>query len=347
MCLLLSLTAYVLRSFGLIARPDENFAREIMQLFSIGIHHLNMDGTKKLSSSTGLPIPTYRNTDIQTFARAWTGFKRQPARGNIEIHDWGSNRIDPMALDPRWRDVFPKMDLNGGYIGDLYPLCSDIPQRAFLNIGAKYILLGSSAVPEYQSGDELMNEIWVVTLSLNRTSSELFNILCNAGPDSQCRFRPVVILNRTLNCQGNECLIDEPRTIRLSDNPPIFYEYIRPACVELTFFPNNGRIVRKNAWPSNLHICANPLVDKAYEACCPKGETHYRNFCLFTGERVLYNTAEARCSTNSRFNDGVMCDYTWNYAWDSNPGCDVGAPEDWHWTNLNCTVQVKGENQTY
>jgi len=56
-----------------MARPDENFAREVMQLFSIGVYLLNIDGTLKVSPSTGLPIPTYRNTDIETFARAWTG----------------------------------------------------------------------------------------------------------------------------------------------------------------------------------------------------------------------------------------------------------------------------------
>jgi len=43
-----------------------------------------MDGTAKVSLDTGLPIPTYRNSDIQTFARAWTGYMRQSARGNIE-----------------------------------------------------------------------------------------------------------------------------------------------------------------------------------------------------------------------------------------------------------------------
>lgn len=38
--------------------PDENYAREVMQLFSIGLVQLNQDGTQKLDS-TGKPIPTY------------------------------------------------------------------------------------------------------------------------------------------------------------------------------------------------------------------------------------------------------------------------------------------------
>jgi hypothetical protein len=322
-----------------------------MQLFSIGVYMLNMDGTVKMSPDTGLPIPTYRNTDIQTFARAWTGFLQQSNRGNIENWDWYPNRIDPMAIEPRWRDVFPKMNLYGGYIGDGYPLCSNLPRRQFLNIGAKYILLGSSSIPEYQTGDEWWTESWwtpyntIISLSLNRTSSALYGALCNAGSDGKCRFQPVVTLNQTLVCQGKECLVDEPRTIRVSDSPPIYYEYIRPACIELTFF-NGGRIVRdyNNDLPG---ICANPAVDKAYEACCTNcgwwgcgGST----FCQFTGEKVLLSTAQSRCSANTQFNNGALCNWTWIDSDYSNPGCRVWTPEneDWHWTNQACIVQAKG-----
>lgn len=53
-------------------RPDENFAREIMQLFSIGLHELNNDGTRKLDTN-GNPIPTYNNDDIKEFAKIFTG----------------------------------------------------------------------------------------------------------------------------------------------------------------------------------------------------------------------------------------------------------------------------------
>ena len=52
--------------------PDENYAREIMQLFTIGLYKLNPDGTKMLDGS-GNPIPTYTNTDIKQLARVFTG----------------------------------------------------------------------------------------------------------------------------------------------------------------------------------------------------------------------------------------------------------------------------------
>jgi len=51
--------------------PDENYAREILQLFTIGLIELNMDGTPKLSG--GQPIETYTNDDIRGLARVFTG----------------------------------------------------------------------------------------------------------------------------------------------------------------------------------------------------------------------------------------------------------------------------------
>lgn len=49
-------------------RPDENYAREIMQLFTIGLFELNQNGTRKMDAS-GDPIPTYTNEDIKELAK--------------------------------------------------------------------------------------------------------------------------------------------------------------------------------------------------------------------------------------------------------------------------------------
>ena len=53
--------------------PDENYAREIMQLFSIGLFELNNDGSLRLDAG-GDPIPTYSNVEIREFAKIFTGF---------------------------------------------------------------------------------------------------------------------------------------------------------------------------------------------------------------------------------------------------------------------------------
>eukprot|EP00913_Durusdinium_trenchii_P018103 g17011.t1 len=145
--------------------PDENFAREIMQLFSIGLWKLNPDGTRKKDAS-GLDIPTYTNEHIMNFARVFTGFDEQADRDNVEYVQ-NHNFIDPMRVNARWHDVYPKPDLDGNFLGDGYPLCSDLPPGYFLLQGAKFEFLGHN----YGGSD---------VLSLD-SSSQLFAKLCGSG----------------------------------------------------------------------------------------------------------------------------------------------------------------------
>ena len=118
--------------------PDENFAREIMQLFSVGLYRLRMDGTVYVDAA-GEPLATYDNDDIMDGARLWTGFALRASRGNLEHYtgDNHENMVDPMKIVPTKRDAFPKMDLYDGHIGDGYPLCVELPPRAFLRKGAR------------------------------------------------------------------------------------------------------------------------------------------------------------------------------------------------------------------
>lgn len=95
-----------------------------------------------------MPIPTYDNYDIQTFARAWTGFQRHGTRSNYEGWNWNPNKIDPMQLVGDKRDPFPKLGLNDDYIADGYPLCRDLPQDDFLRKGATYRAVGNWNQPQ-------------------------------------------------------------------------------------------------------------------------------------------------------------------------------------------------------
>ena len=54
------------------SQPDENYARELMQLFTIGLVHLNADGTVRLTN--GLPTETYTQSDVSGLARVFTGW---------------------------------------------------------------------------------------------------------------------------------------------------------------------------------------------------------------------------------------------------------------------------------
>jgi uncharacterized protein (DUF1800 family) len=88
--------------------PNENFAREILQLFSIGTDMLNLDGTPQRDAQ-GSPIPSYSQTQVNEFTRAFTGWTFAIAIGS-GITNWR----DPMV--PRGgtqHDGGAKVLLNG------------------------------------------------------------------------------------------------------------------------------------------------------------------------------------------------------------------------------------------
>jgi uncharacterized protein (DUF1800 family) len=60
--------------------PNENYAREVLQLFSIGLYELNADGTQQMDSS-GAPIPSYSQDAIEGFSAVFTGWTYPPLAG--------------------------------------------------------------------------------------------------------------------------------------------------------------------------------------------------------------------------------------------------------------------------
>ena len=70
--------------------PDENYAREIMQLFSIGLFELNNNGTEK-KDANNKSIPTYDNDDIANLAKVFTGLSWNHSRylgDNSNVNNW-------------------------------------------------------------------------------------------------------------------------------------------------------------------------------------------------------------------------------------------------------------------
>lgn len=60
--------------------PDENFAREVMQLFTIGLVELSLDGTPKIGAN-GQPIETYALKDVSNLAKVFTGYGEDEGDG--------------------------------------------------------------------------------------------------------------------------------------------------------------------------------------------------------------------------------------------------------------------------
>ncbi|HEV2201103.1 MAG TPA: DUF1800 domain-containing protein [Bryobacteraceae bacterium] len=93
-------------------RANENYARELMQLFTIGLFQLNLDGTSQTDAS-GHPIPTYDQTTIQNFAKVYTGWTYPTKPGaTLRMHN-PLYFIGPMVADESNHDTTGKTLLNG------------------------------------------------------------------------------------------------------------------------------------------------------------------------------------------------------------------------------------------
>lgn len=64
--------------------PDENYAREIMQLFTLGLYQLNADGSSK-QDAQGRAIESYDQASVMGLAKVFTGWDMVPVNGDIEV----------------------------------------------------------------------------------------------------------------------------------------------------------------------------------------------------------------------------------------------------------------------
>ena len=85
--------------------PDENFAREIMQLFTIGLYELNLDGSLKVDSA-GAPIETYTSADVGGLARVFTGWSWYAGPSPADRTELRFDGRDPHP-DRAWRAMQP------------------------------------------------------------------------------------------------------------------------------------------------------------------------------------------------------------------------------------------------
>jgi uncharacterized protein (DUF1800 family) len=105
--------------------PNENYAREVLQLFSVGVVHLHPDGTLKLGAD-GLPLATYEQNEIEAFSHVFTGWDLSTVP--VDIPYWNgtavainsSRYINPMVVTASRHSNDPKNLLR--YTGALYQL---------------------------------------------------------------------------------------------------------------------------------------------------------------------------------------------------------------------------------
>jgi len=126
------------------AHPDENYAREINQLFSIGLFMLNADGTPQLAG--GNPIPTYSQSTVTNFAHVFTGWNWSdcdddggdnfvwcgPDYGGDGNPPYGANFLTPMVAFDQTNPVYISGDSPSYHDNGTHPP-DDIPSKQLLS----------------------------------------------------------------------------------------------------------------------------------------------------------------------------------------------------------------------
>jgi len=122
---------------GVNTFPDENFAREVQQLFSIGLWELEQDGTRKLDELTGQPIPTYTNVEITNFARVFTGLSYGPqSETNFNVYPNPPKWLVPMRGYDAYHDLAAKSLLKGVTLPPRMASNPDVGTATMLDVNA-------------------------------------------------------------------------------------------------------------------------------------------------------------------------------------------------------------------
>ena len=108
-------------------RANENYAREVLQLFTIGLARLNLDGSTTLETD-GQPIPTYDQEVIEELARVLTGWTYAPQPGATSKWTNPPNWDAPMVAFEAHHDALQKNLFNGVVIAGGQSAATDLDQ---------------------------------------------------------------------------------------------------------------------------------------------------------------------------------------------------------------------------
>jgi uncharacterized protein (DUF1800 family) len=124
--------------------PNENYGREILQLFSVGLNMLKKDGTPKLDIN-GNRIPTYNQDTINNFTKVFTGWNFCNNAGCPSSVPGLVNYIDPLVVDPALHDTTAKTLLS--YPGAIPNIPSGMTPEDDLNLALDNIFYHPNVAP--------------------------------------------------------------------------------------------------------------------------------------------------------------------------------------------------------
>ncbi len=129
-------------------QPDENYAREVMQLFTIGLYELNQDGTLRLDASNK-PIETYGQSDITNLARVFTGYDWDYLSngGSFTTVSWHTYPVPSthFATNPMLFNAGSHSDLAVSFLGANIP--ANTPGPNALNIALERLFVHPNTGP--------------------------------------------------------------------------------------------------------------------------------------------------------------------------------------------------------
>ncbi len=237
--------------------PDENYAREIMQLFSIGLVELNADGTVR-TDGQGQPIPTYNQTEIIGLAEAFTGWNFAGAEredGNCRPWEWRwpeQNWLEPMAPCPI---TDPFFDSQTGYQQpDDYHVTT-----------AKTIVTGH-VLPAGQTAEQDMEQALDVLAAHPNVgpfiSQRLIQRLVTSNPTPAYVGRVAAVFDN--NGQGQrgdlgavvKAILTDPEALNMANEAPAYAGRLREPLLRMThMFRLYGQIRRDACFNNNDSSC--------------------------------------------------------------------------------------------
>jgi len=237
-----------------VLRPDENYAREIMQLFSIGLFELELDGTFKLDAQ-GQRIPTYTQATVEELAKALTGWH----------FDFISGVTFQQNRETQYYDDFPMR---------AFPDYHDTTLKNFLSVPGF-----SGVIPPNRSPEQELQQVLDILANHPNTapfiSKQLIQRFVTSNPSPAYVRRIATVFNQTggsfqavikailLDTEARQGHLDSPATFGKIREPILKLTALCTRATLLEQFPLNAQSVfnffRPDFSPSGV-LAENGLV---------------------------------------------------------------------------------------
>jgi uncharacterized protein (DUF1800 family) len=287
--------------------PDENYAREVMQLFSIGLHQLNIDGTLKLDSLKN-PIPTYTQKDIKELAKVFTGlsagragqFSKPDRPVNFGFDRYNTDFSTPMAMFEEWHELGGKSFLN------LY-IPSGQKGMKDIEMAIDYIYKHPNVGPFI--GKQLIQKIVTSNPSpsyIKKVAETFNNNGLGVRGDMAAVFKAILLHPEARSCES----ISSPIQGKLQEPLVRLFERIR----NYKLIPDaNNKIFTDGGsayWNYDQNIMSAPSVFNFYQpGYSPLGSL--RNNNLSGPEFQMHNSSSSLRWANSVMNSDWQVGYIW------------------------------------